>query len=369
MKSRRAFLKRVSAGGFSGIIASRTTPVYAKNVRSKIKGISLEQAQKVHNECLIIDGHNDVPVETVARGKRLLQWHRLNTEYNTDIIRMREGGYDSGVFIVACSPKADMWITIELLLRDIETHPDDLLLVKTSNDVIRARKEGKIAVIMGIEIIGYWAKEEINIVRLLYRLGVRWMHIIYVQGSKSRTGPCTPEERKAHLKEAKGLTPFGFEVLNEVNRLGMVPDVSHINDRAFYEVIEHTIRPPVMSHTAVFSLCNHFRCMTDDQIKALAEAKGVMGITFVPQFIDADPQKATIDRVTEHICYVADLVGIDHVGIGSDFDGIGSNVPVVPDPSKLVLLTKSLLEHGMNKEDIRKIWGGNFLRILQQNTG
>jgi membrane dipeptidase len=122
-----------------------------------------------------------------------------------------------------------------------------------------------------------------------------------------------------------------------------------------------------MSHTAVCSLCPQWRCLTDDQIKALAAAGGAMGIAFAPQFIHPDPKQATIERVVEHICYVADLVGIDYVGIGSDFDGLGDTKPVVPDVSQLVHLTRGMLAQGLTQDEIRKVWGGNFLRLLQKN--
>ncbi|MFC1509024.1 dipeptidase [Candidatus Omnitrophota bacterium] len=365
MTSRRDFLKRASAGGISSIIASGTMPVYAKNVRLKKKGISLEQAQEVHDKCLIIDGHNDRPVETVARKNRKLQWNKRDLAYHTDIPRMKEGGYDAGIFIVACTLAANMWVTSELILSEIEANPDDLLLVLSSQDIVRARETGKIGIIMGIEIIGHWANEEIDIVRLLYRLGVRSIGLLYMQGTKSSMKACTPVEREEYRKNCIGLNPFGFKVLREVNKLGIVPDLSHINDTAFFEVLEHSTRPPFMSHTAVFNLCNNFRGLTDDQIKALASVGGAMGITFVPQYINPDREKATIDNVVEHICYVADLVGIDYVGIGSDFDGTTN--PIVPDVSQLVHLTRSMMAHGLSEEDIKKIWGGNFLRIFQQN--
>ncbi len=123
-----------------------------------------------------------------------------------------------------------------------------------------------------------------------------------------------------------------------------------------------------MSHTAVFSLCHHWRCLTDDQIKALANAGGAMGIAFAPSFIHPDREQATIDRLVEHICYVRDLVGIDYVGIGTDFDGLGrKTIPVVPNVSQLVHLTRSMLAHGLSEEDIQKVWGGNFLRLLRAN--
>jgi membrane dipeptidase len=119
-----------------------------------------------------------------------------------------------------------------------------------------------------------------------------------------------------------------------------------------------------MTHTAVFSLCPHWRCLTDDQIVALADAGGVLGIAFAPAFIH--PAHPTIDRLVEHICYVADLVGIKHVAIGSDFDGLGQATPVVPQVSDLVHLTRSMLAHGLSEKEIQQVWGGNFLRLLQQ---
>jgi membrane dipeptidase len=144
----------------------------------------------------------------------------------------------------------------------------------------------------------------------------------------------------------------------------MVTDLAHINDKAFYEVLEQSSLPPTMTHTAVFSLCHHWRCLTDDQIKALAGVDGVMGIAFVPSFIHAE--EATVDHLVEHICYVGDLVGIDYVAIGSDYDGMGRTIPIVPDVTQLVHITRSMLAHGLSEEDIQKVWGGNFLRLLRQ---
>ena len=120
-----------------------------------------------------------------------------------------------------------------------------------------------------------------------------------------------------------------------------------------------------MTHTAICALCPHWRCLTDEQIRALADKGGVLGIAFAPFFIH--PEEATIDRLVEHVCYVAELVGVDHVAIGSDFDGLGSTPPVVPDVSQVVELTRSMLAHGLSEEEISKVWGGNFLRLLQQN--
>ena len=335
--------------------------------------VSLEHAQDVHSRMLIVDGHNDTPVERVARGERPLKWMQEDADYHTDVPRMKQGNYNAGFFIVGDGPVANVWVTVQRTLDQVDTYPDDLALALTSADVERARDAGKIAILMGIEGAGRWLAGKLDILFLMHRLGVRLMGITHgeggedaahLQGSKSPFGPCAPEDRERERKEATGLTAFGREVLKASNDLGMVTDLAHINDKAFYEVLELSALPPIMSHTAVFSCCPHWRCLTDDQMVALAGAGGVMGIAFAPMFIH--PEAPTIDRIVDHILYAADRVGIDHVGIGTDFDGLGDKTPVVPEVSQLVHLTRAMLARGMAEDDIRKVWGGNFMRVLRQ---
>ena len=335
--------------------------------------ISLEQAREVHDRLLIVDGHNDTPVERVHRGEAPLNWKQHDPAYHMDIPRMAEGGFDAGFFVVGNGPTANLRVTLERTLAQIDAFPEDLLLVRASRDVEAARETGKIGILMTIEGAGRWLEGELDALRLYDRLGVRCVGIThgeggddpaYLQGSRSPFGPCTPEEREHERKEAGGLTPFGREILKASNDIGLVTDLAHINDKAFYEVLEQTSLPVTMTHTAVFSLCPHWRCLTDDQIQALAGVGGVIGIAFVPSFIH--PENATVDRLVDHVCYIADRVGIDHVAIGSDFDGMGSTTPIVPDVSQLVHLTRSLLARGLTEEEVRKVWGGNFLRLLQQ---
>ncbi len=333
--------------------------------------VTLEEAQEVHDRLLIIDGHNDTPVERIHRGERPIRWEQRDPAYHMDIPRMVEGGFNAGFFVVGNGPTANVRVTLEQTLASIERYPDDLLLVQSSTDVERARETGKIGILMTIEGAGRWMEGEVDILRFYDRLGVRCVGLThgeggdgYLQGTKSPYGPCATEDREQARKNAGGLTPFGRDILKESNALGLVTDLAHINDRAFYEVIERSALPVTMTHTAVFSLCHHWRCLTDDQIKALAGGGGVMGIAFVPSFIH--PEQATVDRLVEHICYVADLVGINHVGVGSDFDGMGRTTPVVPDVSQLVHLTRSMLVHGLSEEEVQKVWGGNFLRLFKQ---
>ena len=370
MKTRREFL--TATGASVGLLASSA----AAKEKHATKTVTLEQAQEVHQRALIIDGHNDVTVERVARGEVPFRWHERDLAYHTDIPRMKETGYDAAFFIVGDGAIANIWITIENTLDQIAKHPEDLMLVRSSQDAMRASEEGKIGILMAIEGIGRWIGGKPDIIRLLHRLGVRSVAIThgeggteatFLQGTKSPYGPCTPADRERERREAGGLSALGREVVKLNHELRIITDLAHINDKSYFEVIESLSRPPIVSHTAVFSLCHHWRCLTDDQIKALAQSGGAMGIAFAPAFIHPDPAQATIDRFVEHICYVADLVGIDYVGIGTDFDGLGRTTPVVPEMSQLVHLTRSMLAHGMSEEEIRKVWGGNFLRLLQKN--
>ncbi len=373
MDTRRGFMKKAAVSGIAGIIATGMAPVYAKDA-GKNKKVSADEALAMHRKMLIIDGHNDTPVERVARKENPLKWDQRDPSFHTDIPKMKEGGYDGGFFIVGNGPTANVWITLERVMRQVELRPKDLMYVHTSKDMVRAGETGRIGVMMSIEGAARWVEGKPELVGVFHRLGVRAIGITHgeggpeptmLQGTRSSYGPCTQADREADRNNAGGLTPFGIEILQESNRLGIITDLSHINDKAFFEVIERSSLPPVMSHTAVFSECPHYRCLTDDQIKALAAAGGVLGIAFAPMFIDPDPARATVERVVDHICRAADIGGIDCVGIGTDYDGLGATVPVVPDVSQLPTLTRAMMARGFSEKDMKKIWGGNFLRVFK----
>jgi membrane dipeptidase len=338
-----------------------------------MKTITLEQARQVHSDLLVFDGHNDTPVERVARGEGPFRWLERDTAYDMDVPRMRDGGFDGGFFIVGNGAVANVWVTAQRTLAQIDAHPDVFRLVCHSNDVLAAREAGQISVLITVEGAGRWLEGSVDTLRLLYRLGLRALGITHgeggpevgmLQGSRSEFGPCTVAERDTARRDLEGLTDFGRDVLRVSNELGIVTDLSHINDKAFYEVLELSSLPVTMTHTAAFGVCPHWRCMTDDQIRALADAGGVLGIAFAPMFIDA--QSPTIERLVDHVAYVADLVGVDHVGIGSDYDGLGRQTkPVVPDVSCLPELTQALLARGFSEEEAGRIWSGNFLRLLR----
>jgi membrane dipeptidase len=335
--------------------------------------VTIEEAESLHRTLITVDGHNDVPVERLARKGRLAGWEERDPAYHTDIPRMKEGNLTCAFFIVGSGGSVDVRVGIEQMLRSIEEHPNDLLLVDRSGDVEKAHAGGRIGVLMAIEGAARWLDGKLDVLGLYHRLGVRAVGITHGEGggdaaflqqTKSPFGPCTAADRENERKNAGGLTDFGKAFLEESNARGLVTDLSHTNDKAFFQVLERSRLPVVMSHTAVFSQCPHWRCLTDDQIKALAQNDGVMGVSFVPGFIDRE--KPTVERVVDHICYAADLVGMDHVGIGSDFDGIGRTVPLVEDVSRLAVLTRAMMERGLSEADIRKVWGGNFLRVFRK---
>ncbi|MFH1567575.1 MAG: membrane dipeptidase [Gemmatimonadota bacterium] len=334
--------------------------------------ISLEEAQAVHQRALVFDGHNDTPVERVARGEDPFRWLERDPAYNVDVPRMREGGYGGGFFIVGNGPTANLWATLERTLAQLDRHPDVFRQVRTSSDVTAARQAGQIAVLLAIEGAGRWLEGRLETLRLLYRLGLRSLGLSHgeggdephqLQGSPSAFDFCTAADRERARSQLHGLTSFGAAVLELSNELGVITDLAHINDRAFYEVLERSRLPVTMSHTAAFAQCPHWRCLTDDQIRALAQSGGVMGIAFAPMFIDRTAP--TADRIVDHICHVADLVGIEHVAIGADYDGLGSLTPVIPEVSQLPLLTRAMLARGLTEAEVVQVWGGNFLRLLR----
>ncbi|MBT4484837.1 MAG: twin-arginine translocation signal domain-containing protein, partial [Candidatus Latescibacteria bacterium] len=211
MKTRREFLKRTAAGGIAGIIASGVTPAYAKYMGRNKSSISMEQAREVHARMLIIDGHNDMPVERIARGEKPFNWKHRDLAYHTDIPRIKEAGYDAAFFIVGNGIKSNVWVATELIMADIEAYPEDLMLVLSSKDVVRAHETGKFGVILSVEGAAKWLIGELYILRYLYRNGLRLLGIshgeggsepTYLQGTRSIYRPCTLQEREADRKNA-----------------------------------------------------------------------------------------------------------------------------------------------------------------------
>jgi len=185
METRRTFLMKTTAGGIAGIIASGTAPAFSKEARVKNKGVTLEDARKLHDKCLIVDGHNDTPVERVARNKNVSTMMQRDMAFQMDFPRMKEAGFDVGSFIVGNGLIANVWVTMEQTLTMIEANPGDLTLVLSSKDIVQAREKGQIGILMGIEGIAKWVMGEPDILRMLHRSGVRLVGISHGEGGKA----------------------------------------------------------------------------------------------------------------------------------------------------------------------------------------
>ena len=372
------------------------------------RSISDAEVMKVHRSALLIDTHNDVTSKTVAGfdiGKR-------STEGHTDLARLREGGV-GGVFFavyvganfVKNNQSAHRALEmIDTVRRDIAgRYPEDFALRASAAGVVTAHKQGRIAALMGIEG-GHAIEDNLRLLRDFYELGVRYMTLTHV--NTNNWADSSGDIDRKDVKHHNGLTEFGRDVVREMNRLGMLVDVSHVSDKTFWDALETSNAPVFASHSSCRALSSIPRNMTDEMILAMAKKGGVIQINFGCEFLsqksaDAskrlnftaryraiqekyknNPEKeraaiqaltkeegskippANLGDVVAHIDHVVKIAGIEAVGIGSDFDGV-TCVPVgLEDVSKFPNLTRALLEKGYSAADIRKIYGGNTLRVM-----
>jgi membrane dipeptidase len=365
------------------------------------------RARKLHFSAIVLDTHADTPQRFLFENFDL--GHR-DAEGHLDIPRMREGGLN-GVFFSIWTPSSvngprgvkraqDLITTVR---EQVRRHPQDLAFATTAEEVRRAHVQGKIAVLMGLEG-GHLIDNDLGVLRRYAALGVRYMTLTH--GSNTDWADSSTDEPKHN-----GLTPFGKSVVREMNRLGMLLDISHVSDKTFYDALETSRAPLIASHSSCRALCDVARNMTDDMIRALAKKGGVIHINYNTGFLsqefatarrkidkelnakDAETEKryaqnqarmirenervrrdlvaagklppVSWEKIVEHIDHVAKLAGVEHVGLGSDFDG--ATMPIgMEDCSKLPRLTEALLQKGYSESDIRKILGENTLRVMQE---
>lgn len=364
-----------------------------------------EKALKINQDAIVIDTHCDTPMIMMTRG---IDIGKRNDFNDVDLIRMKEGGVDAIFFAVFISNEMDdknpskiALETIDEIFRQIEKYPDLAEMAFSTDDIIRISKSGRRAILIGMENGGP-IEDSLRLLRIYYRLGVRYITLTHNNNNQI----CD----SSNAKEAKwnGLSDFGKEVVKEMNRLGMMIDVSHISDKAFYDVLEVSQAPVIASHSCVRTLCNVNRNMTDEMIKALAKKGGVIQINFFSGFLDEEffkksekirqelmPQinelkkkygdntkeywaaaielwrknslpAPSIDVLINHIDYVVKLVGADYVGLGSDYDGAGSYPLGLENITGFPLITYHLLKRGYSEDDIKKILGGNLLRVFKE---
>jgi membrane dipeptidase len=365
------------------------------------------EARKIHDSAIVIDTHSDTSSETV-NGFDIATKDSKNME---DVGKLRSGGMGAQFFAAYVGEKyvktnqsahraMEMIDTIRFDI--VAKHPEAFALATTADDIERIHKQGKIAALIGVEG-GHAIEDSLRLLRDFYALGVRYMTLTHV--NTNNWADSSGDIDKPEVTHHNGLTDFGREVIREMNRLGMMVDISHVSDKTFYDVLAATKAPVIASHSSCRALASIPRNMTDDMIKALARNGGVIQINFGCEFLsqrsadagmkrwqamDAiqekyknDPEKlkeeqnrlmedyrknvppATLDDVVAHIDYVKKLVGIDYVGLGSDFDGVTCTPVGLEDASKLPNVTQALLDKGYSAEGIRKVLGGNTLRLMR----
>lgn len=379
--------------------------VFAQNEAKLYK-----KAEKIHRKAFTVDTHADAPINMMKEGFDIAQKHNFDEDgTQIDFPRMKEGGMDAMFFAVYlgqgkrtpegnAEAKEKALKIFEKIHEAVKKNPEVAELAVSAKDGYRIEKAGKRAVFIGMEN-GWPVGTDLANLKLYFDLGLRYITLSHSFNNDICDSSSDPEGA-----EFNGLSKFGEEVVKEMNRLGIIIDISHVSDSTFYDVIRLSKAPVFASHSSCRALCNHWRNMTDDMISTLAKNGGVIQINFVPDFLKkpneqhavsikelrmkmmraettADEQKQieqelkklkekykadipTVKEAVDHIEHVIKLVGIDHVGIGMDMDG-GGQLQECKDVSEIKNITIELLRRGYSAKEIKKIWGGNTMRVLE----
>ena len=341
---------------------------------------SAARAARIHKEAIVVDTHIDTTMMLGREGWDFMVRHepkKGEDSNHVDLPRAREGGLDAAFFSIympgtITGPEA---VKRSLMLIDhvrslAERHPNEIVLATTAAEVRAAHKAGKFAALMGMEG-GHMIDDSLAVLRDYQRLGVRYLTLSHsVNTNWSDSSGDTPKHN--------GLTDFGKDVVRELNRLGMLVDISHVSDKTFWDAMETSKAPLVASHSSLRSISGHPRNMTDDMIRALGGKGGVIMINYSRSFLSDELYQAGLknvppaerptvswEKIVEHIDHAAKLVGATHVGLGSDFDG--TTVPDgMDDVSMLPKITAALLDKGYSEQDVKNILGENILRLLDK---
>jgi len=357
--------------------------------------------QQFHEEILVFDTHNDVLITSIMQGADIGQ--RLDHGH-TDLPRLREGGVDVQVFAVWSDASGDFAFAnqqIDALMHLISQNPDQIELALQSQSIEQITSQGKIAALIGIEG-GHMIEDRLDYLDSLHQRGAKYLTLTW-NNSVSWATSATDETNPARAEDRRiGLSEFGRELIRHMNAIGMMVDLSHVGRQTFYDVLDVTTKPVLVTHSNAYALAPHPRNLHDDQIEAIRENGGVIGINFYSGFVDSlyvknvhdayceyvgedaelystDQQLARLpaegkeavrpplDMLMDHLDYLVQKAGIDHVMLGSDFDGVDSTPIGLDDVADFPVLTKALLERGYSQSDVRKIMGENMMRVLREN--
>ncbi|MBV6478933.1 MAG: hypothetical protein HGGPFJEG_01690 [Ignavibacteria bacterium] len=319
-----------------------------------------------HKEAILVDTHNDFVWKIYDKGA---DFGIRNSYTQSDLPKLKEGGVDLQVFAVWIpmnQVKRSFDFTVEQIerLKKFESeYFEEFEYAKSYEDILRIISEGKICGLIGIEG-GTAIGSDANNVRLFYEMGVRYIGLTWNNSNRISTSA-----KDAVLKnKSGGLTEFGREVIKVMNETGMMIDVSHLSEAGFWDVMEISADPIIASHSNCYSINPHYRNLTDEQIKAIAESGGYIGINFYDEFLDEKGKSSGvgIDKVIEHIDHIKKIAGIDCIGIGSDFDGGITPPRELFDATQYPVLTEKLLNSEYTREEVKKILGENFLRVYKK---
>lgn len=318
----------------------------------------------LHFDSIVVDAHCDT-LGDVLEGKRTLT--ERSSEGHVDLPRLREGGVTAQLF--ACfvpveeyhrSATRHAMQRLDMLHLAVENHADQIILATSAADVRRAKSEGKIAGILGLEGAEPLG-DNIEVLRCFYRLGVRNLGLTWNFRNDAADGVMEGPN-------ARGLSAFGVRVVEECNRLGIIVDVSHLAAAGVSDVLRVSQQPIIASHSNARAVFDHYRNLTDAQIEAIAGRGGLIGVTFVNAFLHSPAGEATVEHALDHLDYLVRVAGPDHVALGSDFDG--ATMPRgLEDATCYPALTAGMLARGHSETTVRKVLGLNFLRVFEQVTG
>ncbi len=355
-----------------------------------ISGPSIEavSVDELHHEAIVVDGHNDLLSSLIPPYDRFpwdngwegdfLPVLNMNRDLRSvtcyghiDLPRLREGNLNVPYFAVFSSERFWGDRALEQALGQIyalhhnaRINEDELTFARTTEDIREVTAAGGIAAVLTVEGADYIT--ESNGKQLLSQfadLGVRVMSLTWNDSNQLAEGLHSTYPDRYPSEPDMGLTDFGADIVREMNELGIVVDVSHLHENSFWDVMEVADAPVIASHSSAAAIRDHPRNLTDRQLEALADSGGMVHITFVPSFLAAEPADASVEKVVDHIDHVVGLVGVEHVGLGSDFDG--APMPSdIPDASHMPRITEKLFERGYGEDEVRKILGENAMRVL-----
>lgn len=335
----------------------------------------------LHERALVIDAHNDSIIAHIRRGNLRLDgiqpdnWKERagaaaylrqyetplgNQGVQLDLAKMKQGGLDAAFFAVDCTRPWGNHLLYGLdalgyFINEVEAFNNEISIARRADDILQAKERGERAAVLAVENSDALEKS-LYVLTHLYNIGVRSITLTHSTRSFAADG--------CEVEGGGGLTEFGTQLVEKMNELGILVDISHINERGFWDTIERSQHPIIGTHNCCRALCDHPRNLHDEQLKALAEKGGVVGITFVPFFVaDSDP---TLDGLLDHIEHAIAVAGINHVGLGSDFDGGGD---LIQDATLLPQITAGLSDRGYDDAALEKFLGLNWLRVFGQVVG